>query len=201
MQKLKDILSKNLVLVKENCDQWQNICNNCEIELTAIVNSAQQISSCQKAKLENTSLQEKFPDIKNALVCKLLLHSQKAFDRLSEKVKMLQKCLSQTQEVAKKSCDIIQPHLLEENIYVWTATQPAITDIALWINSFAAIMKQNYAEKVTLLEQLGGIFVKLDKNSNVKKVNEISKLWMNNQNLIDAKDEIMKYCFTLLPSK
>ena len=180
---------------------WQSICLDSQSQFKSISNSLQQVSCCHKAKLEKSQLQLMFPDIKAALVVKLTLNCEGAFKQMEETLKIFQKCLSEVQCLSEKLLKTLNSVSLHEDSYTWTAAEPSIADIALWIEGVGAIMNESLAKKRDILEQLSYIFLKLDENVDCKHAADLESLWNANQKFIEITNELFAYCFHLLPSK
>jgi len=201
MPKFKQVICKSLVELRKICEDWLSTCNESEVHIAAIANSLQQISSCQKAKLENTPLQHKFPDIKSSLIVKLIINSERAFQKLKEILKKLKKYLIEVEDITEKLHEAISPILSLEELYIWSSCEPSSIDIVLWINSIHFTMNQDYAEKLDIIEQLSVMFSKLDGSVDCESVKKIKSLWNNNRQISNLTDEMFQFCFHLLPSK
>ena len=198
---VKQVVSNSLVELKKICDDWQSACNESEALISAIANSLQQVKCCKKAKLENTTLLHKYSDIKEALIVKLSINANTAFQKLEKIVIKLHKHLNDVRNITEKLHKAITSVLLQEDAYLWTATEPSNVDVVLWITTSHFIMNESFAEKLDILEQLSFIFAKLDENIDCEHVKKLKSLWNNNDKFLNAKNEIFSYCSNFIPSK
>ena len=201
MFKIKKKFSVCLSELKVVNECWQTVCADSEIHVMAIVNSLQQVSCCQRADLKRTQLNIKFPDIKSALIVKLVKNCERAFQKLEGVTTTLHKHLENVHLLSKDLHKVIEPALQLEGIYERTATEPSMIEILLWFDSMYFIMNQSYAEKLDILEQLSFCFTNFDEKVDCKQAIELKDMWNNNNNVANTRNELFKYCSHLLVSK
>ena len=199
MEKLKQMVKKSLILIKEEMENWNKTCDECQPLLSAIFNSVQQICCCKRAKLEETSLLNNFPDIKESLYVKLTLNSERAFTNLSDKILVLQKCCEKLRHITSELHTAMKPVMHCKELYEATATLPAFVDIVLWINEISFLMNTCYAEKLALREIVCNTFLNLNVDLMFKSLTSAQQMWSKNKDLEVHFHELMQYCFTLLP--
>lgn len=193
----KKTLRNSVSVLRENKTTWLETCEKCNIYISAIINTLQQISCCQNAELNKTSLEQNFPDVKDALLIKLTLNCERAFEKLCEKKIVLLKCKKNIQAASQRACEAVNKVCtITDEVFEWSATEPSLCDIALWIESFSFLLNQSYAEKIDIFDRLSYIFTNLEENVNYQKQTKyIQSMWNDHESILNAGDEIFKYCF------
>ena len=195
MDVCKKDISGSLLVLKDNYKLWLQTCNECNVYINSIFNSLQQISCCKKANLQNSSLEQNFPDIKKKLLVKLSLNCEHAYKKILEKKEILHHCKKKIEAASESVCNSINKVSPILNVCLWKATEPALCDIALWMESFSALINQNYAVKVDILMRLSNLFLNMIENYDfIKETDQMKTVWNDNTKILSAADEVFKYC-------
>lgn len=192
MDNMKKCVITCLRILKEQAGVWDAVCSKCEAYLVAIGNVTQQVKCCRRAKLHLTPVNEtQFPDVKDHLLTKLYIEGNKALLVLRGKLEELQSCCDRISATSRKAVSALQANSSSPDVYVWTATEPPISDVVLWVCNAAAVATQQLAEKRTLLDS-----IEFDAEGElvVDSVTGIDRRWKSHKKLTLLFSDIFDLC-------
>ena len=192
MANVKNVVVNCLKILKEQAVLWDTICGKSDTYLSTITNIGQQVTCCRCAKLQHTPFNEtSFPDLKQKLLSKLFVDCNTALVVLRTKLSELQVCCDKINTASRRAVNTLQSNAKEPDLYMWSATEPAISDVTLWICNASAVAKQQLAEKRTLLDA-----VEFDEDGqlDIDSIVNIEKCWKGHNELTSSFNDIFDMC-------
>lgn len=199
MEENSNRLQKCLKVLEKQSRIYSNADVNCTKYLDSLENLVEQLECCLKAKIESTALGKNDKDFKNKLMLKLHKGMDMPLAKLKENVLLMEESTKRL----SSSLDSIENHLKRTSnkqnvvdISKWTATEPPLSEVLLWILTVKDIMQNEIMEKHHFILEFCESVMKVSSKDELH-IKSISDRWNSHQTILPVVNEILQWCSQL----